>query len=137
VAVGQPSTGTAEIELVAPDLDRVLYTPGGCSAGLDSFAYEISDGRGGSASATVTVDLTPLDDHVGADLVLSDRAIEGREVFVACQTISTGDTGLSSSADDFRLLAGAEVELRAGESVALGNGTSVADDAALTVVAGP
>ena len=125
-SVGVPGAGEAAIDLVGPELDTVTYTPRGCAAGLDSFDYGIADGRGGSASATVTVDLTSLSDHAGTDLVLSGRDIDGRDVFVACRTISTGE--------GFHLLLSADVLLRAGESVVLGNGTSVAEGADLSVV---
>jgi hypothetical protein len=51
-AVGVPSHGTAEL-----DRGKILYTPAGDYIGSDSFTYTISDGRGGSATATVSVDV--------------------------------------------------------------------------------
>jgi hypothetical protein len=135
--VGLAAAGDVSIDSVGPGLDTVTYTPRGCTAGLDLFDYAITDGRGGVASATVTVDLTPLSDHAGTDLVLTDLAISGHEVFVACASILTGDTGSPSTDDDFRLLASADVVLQAGESVAFGNGTTVASGASLTVVIDP
>jgi hypothetical protein len=136
-SVGLAAAGDVSIDSVGPGLDTVTYTPRGCTAGLDLFDYAITDGRGGVASATVTVDLTPLSDHAGTDLVLTDLAISGHEVFVACASILTGDTGSPSTDDDFRLLASADVVLQAGESVAFGNGTTVASGASLTVVIDP
>ena len=55
-SVGQASHGTA-----STDGNRVFYRPAQGYAGLDSFTYTISDGRGGSATATVsvTVDQAP------------------------------------------------------------------------------
>lgn len=55
-SVGTPGKGTASI--VA---GRIVYTPTNNAActGTDSFTYAISDGKGGSASATVNVTLSP------------------------------------------------------------------------------
>jgi outer membrane protein OmpA-like peptidoglycan-associated protein len=52
-AVGTPANGTATISGT-----RVLYTPRAGFVGTDSFTYTISDGRGGSAQASVTVTVT-------------------------------------------------------------------------------
>lgn len=51
--------------------DFLLYTPATDFAGEDSFFYTISDGRGGTASATVNVTVTSNEPPVAAD----DRAI--------------------------------------------------------------
>src|SRR5262249_22266995 len=40
----------------------VTYTPGLNFNGSDSFSYTISDGHGGTASATVSVNVTPVND---------------------------------------------------------------------------
>ena len=53
VSVGTPGNGNASF---AGGVVTYAPTPG--FAGLDTFAYTISDGRGGSASATVTVTVT-------------------------------------------------------------------------------
>jgi uncharacterized protein (DUF302 family) len=55
LAVGTPSSGTA---VVAGDL--VLYTPATGYIGTDSFPYTVADGRGGTASALVTVRVDPV-----------------------------------------------------------------------------
>lgn len=49
-AVSQPANGTAVIAGAS-----ITYTPDEGSWGVDSFTYTISDGRGGTAQATVTV----------------------------------------------------------------------------------
>ena len=49
-AVGAPSHGSASIVS-----NRVSYAPAAGFAGTDSFTYSIADGRGGSASATVSI----------------------------------------------------------------------------------
>ncbi|RRS02949.1 tandem-95 repeat protein [Aquabacterium soli] len=45
-----------------PATRTVLYTPAANYHGVDSFSYTVSDGRGGSASATVTIGVTPVND---------------------------------------------------------------------------
>jgi len=52
-AVGTPGHGTAVISGT-----KVLYTPAAGYSGSDSFSYTVSDGKGGSTSATVTVTVT-------------------------------------------------------------------------------
>src|SRR5205807_2335148 len=49
-AVGTPAHGTASI-----GSGVILYTPTAGYAGPDSFTYTISDGKGGTASATVSI----------------------------------------------------------------------------------
>ncbi|MGH2749651.1 MAG: cadherin-like domain-containing protein [Actinomycetota bacterium] len=49
-SVTQPANGTATI-----DGSQITYTPDGGFAGPDSFTYTISDGKGGSDTATVIV----------------------------------------------------------------------------------
>ena len=55
--VGSPSHGTAAIEA-----GKVRYTPTADYAGPDSFGYSVDDGAGGSASATVSVTVTAVND---------------------------------------------------------------------------
>jgi hypothetical protein len=50
VSVTQPARGSASIQS-----NQILFTPGNGFNGTVTFNYTISDGRGGSASATVTV----------------------------------------------------------------------------------
>jgi hypothetical protein len=52
--VTQPSNGTASVASAS----SVRYTPNAGFHGTDGFVYTISDGRGGTASATVTVTVT-------------------------------------------------------------------------------
>lgn len=53
-AVSTPSTGTASIAS-----NRISYTAPAGFAGSATFSYTISDGRGGTASANVTVNVSP------------------------------------------------------------------------------
>ena len=55
-SVGPPAHGTA---VVAPGVNSVVYTPDALYQGTDSFTYTIDDGRGGTATATVVVAVTP------------------------------------------------------------------------------
>jgi hypothetical protein len=52
-SVAQPQHGSAAIQ---PD-GTVRYTPASGFEGADSFAYTVSDGRGGTATASVSVDV--------------------------------------------------------------------------------
>jgi hypothetical protein len=54
-AVGTPAHGTATIVSAS----SIQYVPAAGYSGSDSFTYTISDGRGGTASATVQVTVTP------------------------------------------------------------------------------
>ena len=70
----------------------VTYTPNANFSGADSFTYTISDGQGGTATATVTLEVTAVNDApVGQDSSAGgdeDAAIEG----VVSATDVDGDT---------------------------------------------
>ena len=53
-SIGTPTLGTATISN-----NMIVYTPAAGIAGTDTFTYTISDGRGGTASATETVTIAP------------------------------------------------------------------------------
>ena len=57
-SVTQPANGTATISAA----HQVLYTPAANYHGGDSFSYTISDGAGGTASATATLTVTSVND---------------------------------------------------------------------------
>jgi hypothetical protein len=59
--VTQPSHGT-----VTYTIDYVFYTPDANYNGADQFTYTISDGNGGTDSATVYVTVTPVNDPPNA-----------------------------------------------------------------------
>jgi len=50
---GPPSHGTAAV-----DNGKIIYTPNVDFTGTDSFTYIVSDGKGGTATATVTINVT-------------------------------------------------------------------------------
>ena len=54
--INGPSSGTLTL---ATD-GGFTYAPNGGFAGIDSFVYEVSDGQGGTAQATVTLTVTPV-----------------------------------------------------------------------------
>ena len=58
--VSNGSIGTAT--LTNPSTGAFTYTPNQNANGSDAFTYKASDGSSSSNSATVTVDITPLDD---------------------------------------------------------------------------
>ena len=62
--LGQPANGTAAID---GDSGQILYTPNENFNGTDSIAYEVSDGAGGTASATVDVRVAPVNDSPVAE----------------------------------------------------------------------
>ncbi len=57
VSVGAAAHGTA-----TTDGNTVTYTPNTNFNGVESFGYTVSDGRGGSASAIITVAVLPVND---------------------------------------------------------------------------
>jgi outer membrane protein OmpA-like peptidoglycan-associated protein len=73
-SVSAPGKGTAAISG-----GRVVYTPAtgvGCTGG-DSFTYSIADGKGGTATATVNVSLTPAPVPNNAPIARNDEYIIG------------------------------------------------------------
>ncbi|HEU4920907.1 MAG TPA: S8 family serine peptidase [Candidatus Limnocylindrales bacterium] len=62
-AVGDPANGTAILD---PSGTAIQYTPDAAFSGSDAFGYTISDGEGGTDSATVTLTVTAVDDPPSA-----------------------------------------------------------------------
>jgi len=75
IEVTQPENGTAKISG-----KKVKYTPDKGFVGNDSFAYTISDGNGGTANATVTIEVKRVNTppHANADEAMTreNRAVE-------------------------------------------------------------
>jgi len=87
-AVTQPSNGAAAVMSGM----AVTYRPNLNFYGSDSFTYTVSDGRGGTATATVNVTVKPVNDApkftAGADVtVLEDSAVK---------TVAGWATGISA-----------------------------------------
>jgi VCBS repeat-containing protein len=84
---------------ISADLKKVLYTPEQNYEGLDQFSYTISDGRGGSATATVYIEVV---NFIPTDITGT--------VFV-----DSNNNGLIDSGEKF--LAGAKIVLRGHDNI--------------------
>jgi hypothetical protein len=100
-SVTAPSLGAATISG-----GRIVYTPAAGVVGTDNFTYTISDGRGGTATANVTVTITPppnnppiaADDAattafatpVTIDVLANDRDPDGDALTIVSVTTPTG-----------------------------------------------
>ena len=81
--VGSPGHGLASI--VA---GRIKYTPALNYCGEDSFAYTVSDGAGGTGTATVYVSVTPVND---APLAVADEAATSEDTPVDIDVLGNDD----------------------------------------------
>jgi len=84
VSVTQGSSGSV---MVNAD-NTVTYTPASNFNGQDSFSYTISDGNGGMATATVTVDITATND---APVANGDSAIAAEDIFINIDVITNDE----------------------------------------------
>ncbi len=77
-SVSSPGHGQAET-----DGSEVVYTPDALFTGVDSFAYTVADGRGGSDQATVTVTVNAVEPPNGPPVVTAPEnqsSVEGDTV---------------------------------------------------------
>jgi len=87
--------------IVAQEGDSLRYTPDANYNGADSFSYTISDGNGGTVTATVNVTVTPVNDQPVAandsavvdedstvliDVLLNDTDIDGDTLSITGET---------------------------------------------------
>ena len=100
-AVTQPAHGIATIAGAS-----IVYTPGAAFTGTDSFRYTIGDGKGGVASAIVTITVsgapnrppqavadnatTPFGRPVTIDVLANDRDPDGNALTIASVTQPAG-----------------------------------------------
>jgi CshA-type fibril repeat protein len=106
IAVGDPANGTAEIN---PD-GTITYTPDPDYNGPDSFTYTVSDGNGGTDTATVTIDVTPVNDDPVAeddaaktpinmpviiDVLANDTDVDGDDLEVISATSPNGAVSIN------------------------------------------
>jgi hypothetical protein len=68
-------------EGTGPDAGRILYTPDPDANGQDVVSYTVSDGRGATATATLTVDVTPV----------NDAPVAGPDAFATTTLVGTLD----------------------------------------------
>ncbi len=81
VGLGVPRFGT--VSLVAGG--TVLYRPGANFFGADSFTYTVSDGSGGTATGSVSVTVTPVND---VPLPETDRATTNSDTSVVIELLA-------------------------------------------------
>ena len=101
-AVSTPGHGTA---VISDGATTVIYTPGSGYSGPDSFTYTVTDGQGGTATATVSV--TVLPDLIFADgfesgnlSYWSSAVTDGGDLAVLPAAALVGSQGLSVTIDD-------------------------------------
>ena len=88
-----PANGTLSVN---PD-GSFSYIPNPQFNGTDTFTYEISDGRGGTATATVTIDVTAVNDApvANTDAVSTD---EDAALAIPVGTLLANDTDIDGGA---------------------------------------
>jgi len=106
-AIGEASAGS--VQLVGTS---VVYVPLANWSGVDAFTYTVTDGRGGSATATVSVTVRAVNDppqaaddaaatdagrSVGIDVLANDSDVDGDALVVsAVGPASHGTTGVTA-----------------------------------------
>jgi subtilisin family serine protease len=97
--VGDPANGTTSVN---PD-STVHYLPDLDFSGVDTFAYTVSDGNGGTATGSVAVSVTPVNDAPIAvdDVLVTLRDTAGNIAVLANDLDADGDalavTGVSTA----------------------------------------
>ena len=80
-SITSPSHGTAAVN----DDGTITYLPAANYNGLDGFSYTISDGHGGSASASVAIIVSPVND---APVAVDDLATTAEDTPVVIQVLA-------------------------------------------------
>lgn len=81
-------TNAAKGSLVVNANNTITYTPNANTNGADSFTYQVNDGHGGTASATVSLTVTPVND---APVATNDNATTNEDTAVTI-TVLSNDT---------------------------------------------
>ncbi|WP_194163481.1 tandem-95 repeat protein [Mycolicibacterium sp. P1-5] len=134
----------------------VTYTPNQNFSGADSFTYSVADGHGGTATGTVGVTVTPVNDApvAGSDIVTTaeDTAVSiAAGALVGNDSDADGDTltvtGVSSGTHGTAVLSGATVTYTPNQnfsgadsftySVADGHGGTATGTVSVTVTVTP
>ncbi|MEL6462308.1 MAG: Ig-like domain-containing protein, partial [Cyanobacteria bacterium J06621_15] len=107
-SVGSGSNGTTAIIN-----NQIVYTPNSNFNGVDSFSYEINDGNGGSDTATVTVNVAPVNDipvaqndsatttqetGVSINVLGNDSDVDGDNLTVV--SVNSGNNGTTAIVDN-------------------------------------
>jgi uncharacterized delta-60 repeat protein len=99
-AYTQPANGTVTLAG-----GTFTYTPAPDFNGSDEFTYTVSDGDGGSATGTVSITVTPVNDAPTAPTLSAATLAENQPVGTVVGLLSTTD--IDSTAFAFDLVAGA------------------------------
>jgi parallel beta-helix repeat protein len=83
-SVGSPEHGTA----TADPSGTITYRPAPGFSGLDSFTYTVSDGRGGTASATVAVEVTFVESNNTSPQASDDAATTPEDTAVTVEVLA-------------------------------------------------
>ena len=108
VSVASPNNGFTTIVD-----NQIVYTPDTNFNGVDSFSYEIGDGNGGSETATVTVNVAPVNDQpvaqndaantkqdtaVTINVLANDSDVDGDSLTVA--SVASASNGFTTIVDN-------------------------------------
>ena len=111
-AVTQPANGSV---VVNAD-ETVAYTPASNFNGNDGFSYTVADGQGGSDTATVTVNVSAVND---APAAANDSATTSEDLAVTIDVLSNDDAvdGDTLTVDSVTQPANGSVVINADETV--------------------
>jgi peptidoglycan/xylan/chitin deacetylase (PgdA/CDA1 family) len=84
--VSDPESGTAVIEA-----GQIRYTPNNGFSGEDTFTYDISDGRGGSDTASVTVTVHPQSTHHSFTVTFNKASVPALYYYDLTANVYVGD----------------------------------------------
>ncbi len=116
------TVGAAAHGTVVKNANNTLtYTPAANYNGSDSFTYQISDGKGGTASATVNVTITAVND---APVAKNDAFTGNANTAITGNLLSDNGNGADSDVDGDTLsvTAGTKVTSQGGSVVITANG---------------
>ncbi|UOG93249.1 MAG: Ig-like domain-containing protein [Candidatus Thiothrix sulfatifontis] len=88
--VTDPTNGSV---LINPN-GSYIYTPDQDFHGTDSFEYEVSDGKGGTDTATVTITVNPVNDN---PVAVNDSATTAEDVVLHGSTILINDSDVDGN----------------------------------------
>jgi hypothetical protein len=96
-SVSDPAHGTATLITTGADAGKILYTPAANYNGPDSFTYTISDGHAHTATGTVSITVTPVNDPPTASATPAARTVQFSDS-IAPVAISAADVDNPASA---------------------------------------
>ncbi|MFK7877331.1 MAG: tandem-95 repeat protein, partial [Paracoccaceae bacterium] len=96
VALGAPSNGVVTLS----ETGAVIYTPAENFAGTDSFTYTVENAQGNTDTATVTVQIAPVND---APEVSNDAALTAQSTAIAINVLAN-DTDVDTPLTDITIV---------------------------------